>query len=221
MSDEHAKGMTWFEALVYANYGAMEELLRITEDALPEILKISNNKISEEEKKSPPMDEADERYYAYAHDIVDTKYPRLIRYAFIQASYTAFEYTLRVLFEEHKKSFGHPIQLNELSGSEIEKIKTYFKKIAQIRFPDDIPLWANILRHKDIRDIITHHEGILNEDTNQKRKENVKKFIEDNPTILKLEDGTILPEKGYCEQSSKDFMDFFLELAKRISEGSP
>ena len=70
-------------------------------------------------------------------------------------------------------------------GRGIERAKIYLSKIAEIEFPSESAEWERILRFRDLRNVLVHEAGYLDEEKNQHRR--VKEFSERRNSGLSIE----------------------------------
>ncbi|WP_278405475.1 hypothetical protein [Pseudoalteromonas ruthenica] len=65
--------------------------------------------------------------------------------------------------------------LKEYNGSGIERAKKYLLKIARISVPTETTGWSRIIDARDIRNIIAHNAGHLDQESNNKQMKIVSK----------------------------------------------
>jgi len=79
-------------------------------------------------------------------------------------------------FEDYLNQLCHSIcferaltcDLKDIAGSGIERAKKYLKKVACVQIPTDTKYWNKIIEARDIRNIVAHNAGHLNEEAHKK-----------------------------------------------------
>lgn len=77
------------------------------------------------------------------------------------------------------------INLSDIADRGIERAKTYLSKVAEIEFPETSAEWEKIKIFRDVRNVLVHAAGYLDEENAQHRK--VKKFSEQKDSGLSVE----------------------------------
>jgi len=77
------------------------------------------------------------------------------------------------------------INLSDIAGRGIERAKTYLSKVAEIEFPKQSAEWETIQRFRDLRNVLIHEAGYLDDEKAQHRQ--VKEFSELEGSGLSVE----------------------------------
>jgi hypothetical protein len=72
---------------------------------------------------------------------------------------------------------GLSCTLKAYSGSGIERAKNYLRKVAKIEVPTGTASWSKVIEARDIRNIIAHNAGHLNEELHSKQLRIVAKNL--------------------------------------------
>jgi hypothetical protein len=100
---------------------------------------------------------------------------------------------------------------NDFRGSFLDKAKTFFKKVARLRFPDETPTWSKLKAYFELRHALAHEWGHV---TDQERR----KKIADLKDIYVSESGEVNFGDAAVVGALQVMRDFANELQKYLSE---
>jgi hypothetical protein len=112
------------------------------------------------------------------------EFPQYQRKACFLMIFSMLEDDLNQFCELIRIELDLKINLPDITGRGIERAKTYLSKVAEIEFPKQSAEWERIQRFRDLRNVLVHEAGYLDEDKAQHRK--VKEFSEQNNSGLSI-----------------------------------
>jgi hypothetical protein len=136
----------------------------------------------------------------------DIEYPVFLRYSIFSTIYSYFEHSLSKICSQMQFNLQISLKKEDLRGNGINQSRDYLKKVIEIEFPDDSPLWQEIQNYRNLRNNIIHNKGLVSGDVSNKTQNNLNKYIESNKYL----DINYL---GQVELSK----DFILEAFNNIS----
>lgn len=113
------------------------------------------------------------------------EFPQYQRKACFLIIFSMLEDDLNQFCEATRVELDLKINLSDIAGRGIERAKTYLSKVAEIEFPKHSAEWERIQRFRDLRNVLVHEAGHLDEEKAQHRR--VKKFSEQKDSGLSVE----------------------------------
>jgi len=113
------------------------------------------------------------------------EFPQYQRKACFLMIFSMLEDDLNQFCEAIRIELDLKINLSDIAGRGIERAKTYLSKVAEIEFPKQSAEWEEVQRFRDLRNVLVHEAGYLDEEKAQHR--GVKKFSEQNDSGLSVE----------------------------------
>jgi hypothetical protein len=113
------------------------------------------------------------------------EFPQYQRKACFLIIFSMLEDDLNQFCEAIRVELHLEISVFDSAGRGIERAKTYVSKVAGIEFPKQSAEWERIQRFRDLRNVLAHEAGYLDEEKAQHRR--VKKFSEQNDSGLSVE----------------------------------
>ncbi len=118
--------------------------------------------------------------YKYRNDLgahFQEVFPQYQKQSFLLMSVLLFEDYLNQLCHSFHFENALNCTLKDYGGSGIERAKSYLRKVAKIEVPTETPSWSKIVEARDIRNIIAHNAGHLDEELHSKQFKIVKKNL--------------------------------------------
>jgi hypothetical protein len=136
----------------------VEEALQARASALDEALVAGAENYSQSERQ--------DLFEYHAEDFLDLsdELPSILRYSVVTAADSAVEHYLKRTADRYSDLRKASVRMSDLTGSGLERAQQYFKKVAQITFPDSAPTWTAILRLRELRGCLVHADGYVSED---------------------------------------------------------
>jgi hypothetical protein len=118
--------------------------------------------------------------YKYRNDLsahFQEVFPQYQKQSFLLMLVSLFEDYLNQLCHSFYFEKGLSCTLKAYSGSGIERAKNYLRKVAKIEVPTGTASWSKVIEARDIRNIIAHNAGHLNEELHSKQLRIVAKNL--------------------------------------------
>lgn len=145
-------------------------------------------------------------------------FPNIQRSSMLIMAFSFFENQLKFICKILKPYSNSNIWLNDLYGDDIDRTKIYLKEIIKINFPNNDKNWEEITNFCDIRNLVVHDGGKLEKERCKKYKK-LKKYIDKNNKLLKLDEHEkIVYEKEFITHVSSTFHNFFEALLSEIKK---
>ena len=133
--------------------------------------KILNSKFSDTSEFSDNPDDATSTFNRYNYFLISDKFPQIFRASLLIRIFGYFEYELKKSCESHRYFNGGNISFKDFSGSsDLDKAKTYFKKLGNVNIAELNPEWTYLQSIRDIRNVFTHNEGEILVNSNPRSK---------------------------------------------------
>lgn len=127
---------------------------------------------------------------------------------------SSFEHCLITATEYLSIENKFMLKVNDLSGHSIyEKFKNYCTKVLELEYDFSSILWRNIINHKNVRNIVVHSNGYLDNDEKMKKIENI---IKSSNTSLLLKDNRVIVNKAYLQEVIINIQDWMEDYFKKI-----
>jgi hypothetical protein len=97
--------------------------------------------------------------YIYYYD----EFPYILRNSFFVSAYSLFEFDIDIICRKLKTTKQIPINLNDLSGYLLKRLKLYFK-LAAVEYSFNSKTWKAINKYSKLRNCIVHSNGLLKKD---------------------------------------------------------
>ncbi|OUS71060.1 hypothetical protein B5G52_12755 [Pseudoalteromonas sp. A601] len=118
--------------------------------------------------------------YKYRNDLsahFQEVFPQYQKQSFLLMLVSLFEDYLNQLCHSFHFEKGLSCTLKDFRGSGIERAKNYLRKIAEIEVPTGTAFWSKVIEARDIRNIIAHNAGHLDENLHSKQLRIVAKNL--------------------------------------------
>ncbi|MFW1483248.1 hypothetical protein ACEV9B_13520 [Vibrio parahaemolyticus] len=118
--------------------------------------------------------------YKYRNDLsthFQEVFPQYQKQSFLLMLVSLFEDYLNQLCHSFHFEKGLSCTLKDYNGSGIERAKNYLRKVAKIEVPTGTVSWGKVIEARDIRNIIAHNAGHLDEDLHSKQLRIVDKNL--------------------------------------------
>ena len=151
------------EIALLSGWGILKEYLSNMEDYLHETISEFKTGISEQKKTLRPGQrnqfDIDHVWdYIYYYD----EFPYILRNSFLVSTYSLFEFDIDIICRKLKAVKKIPINLNNLYGNLLKRLKLYFK-LAAVDYSFDNTTWDKINNYSNLRNCIVHRNGLLKE----------------------------------------------------------
>lgn len=118
--------------------------------------------------------------YKYRNDLsthFQEVFPQYQKQSFLLMLVSLFEDYLNQLCHSFHFEKGLSCTLKDYNGSGIERAKNYLRKVAKIEVPTGTVSWGKVIEARDIRNIIAHNAGHLDEALHSKQLRIVDKNL--------------------------------------------
>lgn len=118
--------------------------------------------------------------YKYRNDLsahFQEVFPQYQKQSFLLMLVSLFEDYLNQLCHSFHFEKGLSCTLKDYSGSGVERAKNYLRKVAEIEVPTGTAYWSKVIEARDIRNIIAHNAGHLDEELHSKQLRIVAKNL--------------------------------------------
>lgn len=89
--------------------------------------------------------------------------PEVFRRSLFAAGYSAFE-NFMTLLARHFEKDGPGIELSDLRGQGIQRIRVFLEKVAEVPFPHQATEWPAIGHYRRLRNAVIHADGRVQDD---------------------------------------------------------
>ncbi|WP_068713897.1 hypothetical protein [Vibrio tritonius] len=110
---------------------------------------------------------------AHFHEV----FPQYQKQSFLLMLVSFFEDYLNQLCHSFHFEKGLSCTLKDYSGSGLERAKNYLRKVAKIEVPTGTFSWSKVIEARDIRNVIVHNAGHLDEELHSKQLRIVAKNL--------------------------------------------
>lgn len=149
------------EAVLYGGWTLLQDYLSTTGKYLREATEKFETRVREQERGLAPaqfnefeIDHVDENIFY--HD----ELPYILHNSFFVSAYFLLEYDIKKICKVLKDRKQIPINLSNLKGNLLDRLKLYFK-LAGLDFSNKI--WPEITNYAKVRNCIVHSNGLLKE----------------------------------------------------------
>lgn len=118
--------------------------------------------------------------YKYRNDLgahFQEVFPQYQKQSFLLMLVSFFEDYLNQLCHSFHFEKGLSCTLKDYSGSGIERAKKYLCKVAKVKVPTGTASWNKVIEARDIRNLIAHNAGHLDEELHSKQLRIIDKNI--------------------------------------------
>ena len=118
--------------------------------------------------------------YKYRNDLsahFQEVFPQYQKQSFLLMLISFFEDYLNQLCHSFHFEKGLSCTLKDYSGSGLERAKNYLRKVAKIEVPTGTFSWSKVIEARDIRNVIAHNAGHLDEELHSKQLRIVAKNL--------------------------------------------
>lgn len=203
-----------FELIIHPNLHILDNYNEALEDLL-ETKKKEFEDFAEEELEGL-TDEQINEYNDFLSDeywLLSKAFPNILRSYLFVACYSLLEYGLVSLCKHLQKKNNYKIELEDIIGKGINRVKTYLKKVAEINFPDQTKSWNDIINYSNLRNFIVHNQGRLD---NSNKAKKVGRFIKKKNWVELDKLSRIQFKKGFFREVKKTIEDFSTELSRAL-----
>jgi hypothetical protein len=113
------------------------------------------------------------------------EFPQYQRKACFLMIFAMLEDDLNQFCESIRLQLDLKLNLSDIAGRGIERAKIYLLKVVEIRFPSQSVEWEKIQHYRDLRNILIHEAGYLDEEKAQHLR--IKEFSEQKDSGLSVE----------------------------------
>ena len=152
---------------------------------------------------------------AAAHEPTLSSYT--IRASIIVMICATIDSILMDLATETRKTEGLTPDPTDRRGSSLEPSKEFFKKVAQLRFPDETETWSRLKNLFELRDAIAHEWGRINEEARRKAVEALGVVVSETGEV-RLDAATVR-EALSIMQSFTDELEAYLGGDQKPTDG--
>ena len=147
-------------------------------------------------------------------------FPRILRNSFLVSAISLFEDEVDEISKKMKKERGIPINLADLNGDLLDRVKKYCK-LAGLSISFINSTWTEINDYYMIRNCIVHNNGFISGFRDDKKllAYSKEKSIIDRLMILPSirPRATIALSEQFCKEVIETIQDFLLDLEKKIA----
>jgi len=209
------------EIAILWEWQTLKEYLNIMEDHLQKVTEQFEARVSEKKGTLTPgqfnefeIDHVEEWVYYY------DEFPYILRNSFFVSAYSLLEFDIDVICRKLKRTKEIPINLSDLYGDLLKRLKLYFK-LAAVEYSFNGKTWKEINEYSKLRNCIIHNNGLLKKDDKDykslinyvKRKDIIKERVIISVEAAEQEIG--LTEK-FCKEAV-DTMQKFIDAAYKDS----
>jgi len=172
------------------------------------------NSIKEENKLLGSDIDAYINHHFYEDDMVINELEKLQRFSLIMSIFSFYESQLKILCNLIEKEFQFKIKLKDLNNykGDLFRYWTYLDKVYQVPIGNLQPLFNPINQQKSLRNLIAHHNGIVNEDSINKVHKVDGVLFNKVGNLYYIE----IEKDIYINYLLKNIKDFFEELLKVV-----
>jgi hypothetical protein len=132
--------------------------------------------------------------FEYADDELVDVFPDILRRSWFILCYSFLEDILNRLCKYLHRTNSLKLSLNDISGKGIFRARTFLEKVACIEFPDDEPIWEDIIVFNYIRNFIIHNNSRMEEG---KWARAIKLYMKRKKNIIEIKDKEILFRENF------------------------
>lgn len=140
--------------------------------------------------------------------------PSIHRSAMFLSAYALLEHHLNEYCKLFHDVGNITLKLNEVAGQGIERAKIYLSKVVGISFPINEQRWIEIRRLNQIRNILVHRNGELDENSDK----SVIEYVRASPLMQMTRSQEIILKKDSMIDVISIFEAFFKELYNALNE---
>lgn len=172
-----------YHGIVVLKLNQLRECAKTLENCLNQELSKLDSLIEEETAKLKEEEKDFCDSYSDSRWNLSEVFPGISRASLFVTCYSFLEDELNKICGLSQKEKTTSVHYSDMKGRGIERAQRYLKKIVGIVFPDRSPVWTEILRYKDLRNIIVHNGGEVGVAKDDERSKRVKDYIEKKASI--------------------------------------
>jgi hypothetical protein len=144
--------------------------------------------------------------------LTEETFPSITWSSLFISTISYFEHCLIDTSEHLSKVTNIKLKLIDMSGGGVyEKFKNYCSKVVGLKYNFASKQWDNIINHYNVRNIVVHNNGYLD----NSKKQKIENFIKKGKTSLLLKDSTIIIDKKYLDEVIFDIQDWIENFFKK------
>ena len=140
-------------------------------------------------------------------------FPIILNNSSFLFSYSLLERYLREVSNFIREQYNYQITCSDLKGQGITLYKNYLKKYSGFAFPDNSQYWQDINRYNELRNIIIHNAGEIDNPADQ-RYAKIKDFIDKNTNIALNEYNQIIISEEFMREVVRNIRGFLIDFEK-------
>lgn len=138
--------------------------------------------------------------------------PNIFRSSLFVSYYSFLESTLLTICRHLINDNNYKLDPDDLRDTGIFKAQTYLKKVAGIKFPDNISSWNNIIYYNRIRNHIVHDQRRIPKSSVEK----IKPFVKKNKWLKIDSMNRISFPKDFSTEVTKTLKEFFAKVIEAL-----
>ncbi len=151
-------------------------------------------------------------------DQLENAFPNILRTSLLMQCCSLFEHTLVRIARCFESSSGASF-LNQSNDAGIKKAQSFLKKEGQVQFPDQSATWSDILKVFDLRNVLVHANGLIQEKPKHPKQVRHRQYYE--ALRVRWPDDVKLDQSRHIYLSSKfvlRVLDLFDEFLRELRE---
>jgi hypothetical protein len=179
-------------------------------DSLESSLKTEKEKVSARFDKMLSSLTAEEQedvadWYGEEYSKIAEVIPNIVRSSLFVSYYSFLERRLLAICWHLKHDLDYKLDASDLRDTGIFRARTYLKKVAGIKFPDDTHSWNEIVFYNRIRNLIVHEEGRIPKGSSAKA---IKSFIKRKKWLKVDNMNRVCFPKDFSVEVTRNLKDF-------------
>jgi hypothetical protein len=214
------------ESALWNSWATLKDYLSNMEDHLQKVTEQFEARVSDKTKTLTPgqfnefmIDHVEE--YIFYYD----EFPYILRNSFFVSVYSLLEFDIDIVCRELKRTKEIPINLSDLYGDLLKRLKLYFKLAAVEYSFNNSKTWKEINKYSKLRNCIVHSNGLLKKDDKDykalieyvPKRGLIKERVIISGNVLEVELGLT---KEFCKEVV-DTMQKFIDAAYKESIRRP
>jgi len=207
------------QSIVFSNFPDLEEFLDYTEHFLKRERKSIYKRASDEITDDPPKNAASSIWEDYGAELgqFEETFPQILRFSLFITLMTTIEGSIVTLCHGARQIFELNKGFSQRGNNVINRAIKYLKEFISIDTSGygDLINFVDALRN--LRNCVVHSEGRI-EWRNKKEEADLRKFIENTPTLEINHYGQIVMLEGFIENSTNAAKLLIQKLLESIRE---
>jgi hypothetical protein len=181
----------------------VEEAKRLDEQVSKKLRAMS------EERKQDYVDDMAEDW-----DQLASVFPDILRRSLLIQCAADFEHALMQLAKLYERNAKSKVTLADLRGEGIHKVKLYFEKVVNVKFPAELEEWGAIVGVAELRNQLVHNDSRL--PTDQGKRKKLTALHNKWPDTLHFEEEKIVLRRGLTNKIVETYKCFMGAFKARL-----